>query len=271
MTEHLIADRVRIVIEGSVAHVILSRPDKHNGMDMEMLQAVNTAAGKLKANRDVRAVILRGDGPSFCAGLDFKTVMGKPAKAALAYSQLWWPTRNDFQSWSMAWREVGVPVIAAIHGNCFGAGIQLALGADIRFATSDAKISIMESKWGLVPDMGGVALMRDVLRQDDAKELTFTGRIISGDEAEALGLVTHVADDPVAAAQALAEEIAVRSPDATAAAKHLLHEGWHGSDDAALSAERRWQRRVMGGKNQRLAVKANMSKQAPTFAARRLK
>ncbi len=272
MTDQMISERVRIVVEARVAHVILSRPDKHNGMDMPMLQAVITAANTLKRNRDIRAVILRGEGPSFCAGLDFKTVMSKPTKAALAYSQLWWPTRNDFQSWSMAWRELGVPVIAAIHGNCFGAGIQLALGADIRIATADAKISIMESKWGLVPDMGGVALMRDVLRQDDAKELTFTGRIISGEVAEALGLVTHTAEDPVAAALELATEIATRSPDATAAAKHLLHEGWHGSDDAALSAERRWQRRVMGGKNQRLAVKNNMSKDGGAeFSARRLK
>ena len=143
MSENSTTARVRIEKVGTIAHVILSRPEKHNGMDMVMLKAVITAAKKLAGDKEIRAVILRGDGPSFCAGLDFKTVMGQPAKAALAYTQLWWPMRNDFQSWSMAWREVGVPVIAAIHGNCFGAGIQLAMGADIRVTTPDAKISIM--------------------------------------------------------------------------------------------------------------------------------
>jgi enoyl-CoA hydratase/carnithine racemase len=271
MTATLPADRVRIEMHDQVAHVVLTRADKHNGMDITMLNAVNDAARQLAGDTSVRAVILRGEGPSFCAGLDFKTVMGNPTRAALAYTQLWWPMRNDFQRWSMAWRELGVPVIAAIHGNCFGAGIQLAMGADIRISTADAKISIMEAKWGLVPDMGGVALMRDLLPMDVAKELTFTGRIISGDEAAALGLVTHVDADPVARATALASEIAVRSPDSVAAAKYLLQEGWHGSDAEALSAERRWQRRVMGGANQRIAVKSNMEKTALPYKPRKLK
>ena len=272
MTDELIAERVRIVTEGEIAQVILSRPEKHNGMDLPMLKAVIEAANRLRDMRDVRAIVLRGDGPSFCAGLDFKTVMSKPAGAALAYTQLWWPMRNDFQAWSMAWREIGAPVIAAVHGNCFGAGIQLAMGADIRIAAADARISIMESKWGLVPDMGGVALMRDILRQDDAKELTLTGRIISGEEAEVLGLVTHVADDPVEAAMEIAQEVSTRSPDCVAAAKYLLQEGWHGDEASSLAAERRWQRRVMGGKNQRLAVKRNMKPdQEGAFVPRRLK
>ncbi|MDF1781259.1 MAG: crotonase/enoyl-CoA hydratase family protein [Alcanivoracaceae bacterium] len=271
MSENSTTAQVRIEKVGTIAHVILSRPEKHNGMDMVMLKAVITAAKKLAGDKEIRAVILRGDGPSFCAGLDFKTVMGQPAKAALAYTQLWWPMRNDFQSWSMAWREVGVPVIAAIHGNCFGAGIQLAMGADIRVTTPDAKISIMEAKWGLIPDMGGVALMRELVRIDVAKELTMSGRIISGDEAAQLGLVTHVAADPVEKAIALAEEMAVRSPDSVAAAKYLLQEGWHAPEDETLSSERRWQRRVMGGKNQRAAVKGNTKKEAPSFSARSVK
>lgn len=271
MTDSSCADRVRIETRNQVAHVILNRPDKHNGMDITMLNAVIAAAKTLAGDTAIRAVVLRGEGPSFCAGLDFKTVLGKPARAALAYTQLWWPMRNDFQSWSMAWRELGVPVIAAVHGNCFGAGIQLALGADIRVSTPDARISVMEAKWGLVPDMGGVALMRELIPLDVAKELTFTGRIISGEQAAALGLVTHVDADPVARATALAEEIAVRSPDGVAAAKHLLHDGWHGSEAEALAAERRWQRRVMGGANQRIAVKANLGKDAQPFGARRIR
>ena len=264
-------DRVRIHISAQVAEVTLTRADKHNGMDLEMLKAVNKAATSLAGDRAIRAVVLSGEGPSFCAGLDFKNVMGKPARAALAYTQLWWPTRNDFQTWSMAWRKVPVPVVAAIHGNCFGAGLQLALGADIRVTAPDAKISVMESKWGLVPDMGGIALMRDLLRLDVAKELTFTGRVITGEEAAALGLVTHVSDQPREKALALAAEIATRSPDATAAAKHLLHQGWHGDEEETLAAERRWQRRVLGKKNQRAAARGNNAGTPAEFAPRSLR
>lgn len=272
MKENTLHERVRIELQDAVAQVVLTRPDKHNGMDMPMLKAVVEAARLLKAEREVRAVIIRGEGPSFCAGLDFKTVMGQPARAALAYTQLWWPKRNDFQRWSMAWRELGVPVIAAIHGNCFGAGIQLAMGADLRIATPDARLSVMETKWGLVPDMGGATLMRELLPIDVAKELTLTGRVISGEDALVLGLVTHLADDPVAKARSLVEEMLVRSPDAVAAAKFLLQDAWHADEDLALAAERRWQRRVLGGRNQRVAVKRNMQKdegQEASFFPRR--
>lgn len=251
--------RVRIEREGSVAQVVLNRPEKHNGMDIAMLNAVIAAAKSLKDDKSVRAVVLQGEGPSFCAGLDFKTVMGNPTRAALAYTQLWWPMRNDFQTWSIAWRELGVPVIAAVHGNCFGAGLQLALGADIRVSTADAKWSVMEARWGLVPDMGGPTLMRELLPIDVAKELTLTGRIVSGEQAHQLGLITHLDDNPVQRALALAEEISERSPDGVAAAKFLLQDAWHGDAGGALTAERRWQRRVLGGRNQRVAMKRNMS------------
>ena len=116
------AERVKIVVDGPVAIVTLNRPDRHNGMDFPMLEAVINAQARVRKMRDIRAVILHGDGPSFCAGLDFKTALGQPAKAGLMYTQLWWPFQNDFQRWSMGWRKVGVPVIACIHGNCFGAG-----------------------------------------------------------------------------------------------------------------------------------------------------
>lgn len=251
------ADRVETELRDGIAHVRLARPDKHNGMDFEMLQAVIDACHSLRRDRSIRVAILYGEGPSFCAGLDFKTVLSKPGKAALGYAKLWKPTRNAFQTWSMAWRELPMPVIAAIHGSCFGAGIQLALGADIRIATPDARLSVMESKWGLVPDMGGAALLRELLPIDVVKELSFTGRVLSGSEAQALGLVTHVDTDPLAAALKLAQEISTRSPDAVAAAKFLMQEAWHADEAEALGAERRWQRRVMGGANQRIAVKNN--------------
>jgi len=263
-------DRVRVAMQGNVARVTLSRPDKHNGMDMAMLEAVRAAARRLKTDRRVRAVVLHGEGPSFCAGLDVKAMFGSTRAAVTGFAALWSPVRNRFQDWSMAWRDVPAPVIAVIHGNCFGAGIQLALGADLRIATPDAKISIMESKWGLVPDMGGAALLRELLPLDVAKELTFTGRVLSGTDAHALGLVTHVSSQPMELARALAAEIGVRSPDAVAAAKLLLQTAWSGSERGALAAERRWQRRLLGSKNQRIAVKRNLEKSDVPYLARRL-
>ena len=167
-------NRVRVEMHGTVARVTLTRADKHNGMDMAMLEAVRAAARRLKKDRRVRAVVLHGDGPSFCAGLDVKSVFGSKRAAAKGFAALWSPVRNRFQDWSMAWREVPVPVIACVHGNCFGAGIQLALGADIRIATPDAKISVMESKWGLIPDMGGAALLRELVPLDVAKDHSFS-------------------------------------------------------------------------------------------------
>jgi len=262
---------VLIEIEDAVASVRLNRPKAHNGMDFDMLDAVLAAARSLRNKRELRAVIISGEGPSFCAGLDFKTVLGKPAQAALGYAQLWLPYANKFQRWSLAWRELGVPVIAAVHGNCFGAGIQLALGADIRIATPDARISIMESKWGLIPDMGGAVLLRELLAIDVAKELTFSGRIVSGADAKALGLVTHVADDPLAKARELAAEFATRSPDALAAGKFLLQEAWHASAADAAAAERRWQRVLMGKQNQRISVERNMKQSTRPFAPRKLR
>lgn len=251
-------ERVITELSEGVARVRLARPDKHNGMDFEMLAAVLEACRSLKSDRSIRAAILYGEGPSFCAGLDFKTVLSKPVRAAAGYAKLWKPTRNDFQAWSMGWRELPFPVIAAIHGNCFGAGIQLALGADIRIAAPDAKLSVMESKWGLIPDMGGAALLRELLPIDVAKELCFTGRVLSGKDAQVLGLVTHLDADPLAAAEKLAAEIATRSPDAIAAGKFLLQDAWHDTESSALGFERQWQRRLMARANQRIAVKNNM-------------
>jgi enoyl-CoA hydratase/carnithine racemase len=149
-----------------------------------------------------------------------------------------------------------------VHGNCFGAGIQLALGADIRICTPDAKLSVMESKYGLVPDMGGAALLREVVPIDVAKELCFTGRVVNGIDAHRLGLVTHLDAEPLAAAEKLAAEIATRSPDAIAAGKFLLQQAWHDDESAALSFERHWQRRLMGRANQRIAVNNNLSRDA---------
>jgi enoyl-CoA hydratase/carnithine racemase len=264
-------DRVRITIEGSRAHVALTRADKHNGVDVPMLRAVVAAQATLRKRRDLRVVILHGEGPSFCAGLDFKSVLDRPLQAALMYTQLWSPGRNVFQAWSMGWRDLGAAVIAVVHGSCFGAGIQLALGADVRIADPGARLSLMEARWGLVPDMGGPTLLRELVPLDVAKELAMTGRVVSADEAKALGLVTHVTEDPMARARRLADEIESRSPDAVAAGKFLLQEAWGAGVRGALAAERRWQRRLIGTRNQRTAMDRSLKKsEKPAFGPRRI-
>jgi enoyl-CoA hydratase/carnithine racemase len=256
------SERVRLEFDGGTATLSLNRPDKHNGVDELMLKGVLRAQKQLKRRRDLRAIIVRGEGPSFCAGIDAKAFMGSPWRAALSLGSLWAPWRNVFQTWSIGFRELGVPVIAVIHGNCFGAGIQLALGADIRIARPDARVSIMEARLGLVPDMGGPTLLRELVPLDVAKELTMTGRILSGSEAHALGLVTHVSDDPGAHAAALVAELSTRSPDAVAASKFLLQRAWGASEHTSLAHERVYQRRVIGRPNQQRALRESQSQRA---------
>lgn len=261
--------RVTVEIENQVAIVRLNRPDKHNGMDIPMIQALIATAKQLKKNRDIRAVILTGEGPSFCAGIDVKSMFGGGAMSAmLAFLPLLKPVANKYQNVCLIWRTLSVPVIAAIHGNCFGAGIQLALGADIRFATPDAKLAVMEAKWGLIPDMAGMLLLREVLSRDVAFELTATGRILAADEAKALGLITRIEADPLAAAKTFAAQIATRSPDASAAAKRLFREVWSASEHRVLAGERRWQLRMLLGKNQRIASARNMGKPDAAYLPR---
>ncbi len=253
--------RITVSIEGLVAHVRLNRPEKHNAIDLQTIAELIAAAKTLKRRRDIRAVIVSGEGPSFCAGIDVKSMLtGGPLKMALAFLPLFKPAANKYQNVSLIWRTLPVPVIAALHGNCFGAGIQIALGADIRLASPDTRVSVMEAKWGLIPDMGGMVLLRELLPRDVAFELTTTARVLSAEQALSLGLITRVEPDPLAAAKALAAEIANRSPDATAAAKHLFREAWDASDYGALAAERRWQRRIIGRKNQRIASARNTGK-----------
>ncbi len=261
--------RVTVSIENHIAIVRLNRPDKHNGVDQPMLKALHAAALQVQRDRSIRAVILLGEGPSFCAGIDVKSMFaGGPLKMALNFVPLLKPWSNHYQNFALDWRKLSVPVIAVIHGSCYGAGIQLALAADIRIATADAKLSVMEAKWGLIPDMAGMLLLRDHLPRDVAFELTATGRVVSGIEALKLGLVSHVEADPLAAAQALAAEIATRSPDASAAAKQLFRQAWGASEWGVLAAERRWQLRMLLGKNQRVAVARNTGKPDAAYLPR---
>jgi enoyl-CoA hydratase/carnithine racemase len=231
-----------------------------------MFEGLVAAAAQLADDTSVRAVVLHGEGKSFCSGLDVASFMAGQGGTGVLLEREGDRVANFAQRVTYDWSLVPAPVIAAIHGNCFGGGLQIALGADIRIAAPDAKLSIMEIKWGLVPDMGITQTLPRLIGVDVAKELTFTGRIVSGSDASALGLVTRTDADPLAAALALAEEIAQKSPDAVRAAKRLYDETWE-SDDAAqaLNRESELQVGLIGKPNQIAAVVAGMSGEKPVF------
>ena len=254
--------RVTIEVSDHVALVTLNRPEKHNALDGAMFEGIVEAAEQVAQMPEVRAVVLHGAGPSFCSGLDVSafgsldTILDRPEGQRA----------NVAQRTCTGWIDVPAPVIAAVHGNCFGGGLQIALGADVRFAAPDARLSVMESKWGLVPDMGITSTLPRLVRIDVAKELTYTGRVLSGTEAAELGVVTHVADDPLAAAQELAAEIAGRSPDAMRAAKRLYDTSWHGPVEAGLLLETELQVGLIGSPNQIEAVRSGLAKEPANFA-----
>ena len=262
------AERVTISIDRGVADVRLNRPEKLNALDHAMFQALAETGKALAREPAVRAVVLSGEGRAFSAGLDFSgfTAMagdGAPGSSLLDRSDN--SPANFAQRPAWVWTEVPVPVIAAVHGVAFGGGLQIALAADIRIAAPDARLSVMEIKWGLIPDMTGTQTLRRLVRLDVAKELTFTGRIVSGEEAAALGLVTRVAADPRAAALQMAREIAEKSPDAIRAGKHLLDQSVQLSVADGLRLEERLQVGLIGSANQIEAVQANVQKRAPEF------
>ena len=258
------APRVSVRVADGVAEVVLARPDKHNALDLEMFRAIRAAQLEVAATPGVRAVVLRGAGPSFCSGLD----LGAAAAGELDFAALTGSREgpaNLAQSTSYGWRETPVPVIAAIHGACFGGGLQIALGTDVRIAAPDARLSVMEVKLGLVPDMALTAALPRLVREDVARELTYTARIVDGAEAAELGLVTRVDADPAGAAAALAAEIAARSPDAVRASKRLLNDAWTAPPEQGLRLETELMERLMGTPNQAEAIRAAIAGDAPNF------
>jgi len=248
-------ERLSLEDDGSgTVSVILARPDRHNAVDMKMLREMPDMQRHVRANRHIRGIVLRGEGPSFCSGLDFKAVTSSKANLIRAALELYSPRRNLFQRWSMGWRDVPVPVIAALHGHCYGAGLQLALGADIRLAAPDTKLSFMEARFGLVPDMGGPTLLRELMPIDRAKELVFSGRVLDAAEALELGLITGIHPDPAKAAATQLASWSARSPDALAAGKFMLQEAWSASEGGSIAArngeagsDSAYQHRAIGG------------------------
>ena len=260
-------DRVSVSILEGIADVRLVRADKMNALDIPMFEALVAATERLAGEKGLRAVVLSGEGPAFCAGLDMgrfaamKDGGGQERDLAMRTHGL----ANFPQAAVWGWRQLPVPVIAAVHGVALGGGFQLALGADIRILAADARMSIMEIKWGLVPDMAGTPILAGLVRDEILRELTYTGRIFSAREALGYGLATKVCDDPRAAAFELAREIAGRSPDAIRAAKRLLN-NLSVDPAAALLAESIEQMKLMGSPNQLEAVRANIERRPPRFA-----
>ncbi len=266
-------DRVRLTIEDGVADVRMVRAEKMNAIDPAMFLALAETGEKLKASSEIRAVVLSGEGRAFCAGLDMAsmqqlaapdndsrdTVLDDAAQRTEAGA-------NYAQQACYVWREVPVPVIAAVHGVAFGGGFQLALGADIRIVAPDVRMAIMEIKWGLIPDMSGMVLLPGLVRDDVARELTWTGRILNGEEAVKLGIATRVATDPHAEALALGREIANKSPEAIRAGKRLLNLTQTAAPaEEIFLAESLEQRALIGTPNQTEAVVANFEKRQPAF------
>jgi enoyl-CoA hydratase/carnithine racemase len=257
--------RVTLELDGHVGIVTLSRAAKHNALDPEMFDAIAAVLARLEHEPGLRCVVLGGDGPSFCSGLDLAAMVACGGLEALS-QPLSEPPPNRFQRAAVGWLDLAVPVIAAIHGNCLGGGFQIALAADIRIAAPDARLSVMETRWGLIPDMGITRSLPRLVGIDVAKELTYTARVLSGEEAAQHGLVTHVAAEPFAAALALAEEISERSPDAVRRAKQLFDLGWTGTSQETLALEARLQSELIGTPNQLAAVTAGATQEPARFA-----
>ena len=256
-------------VEGGVAQVRLNRPDKLNALTLDTLEDLVATARELTSNRTLRGVVIAGEGDSFCAGLDFATVLKNPPRVARSFVPNPLRGTNLFQEACWAWRRVPVPVVAAVHGHCYGGGLQIALAADLRMTTADAQWSVLEAKWGLVPDMSGIQALSQQVRMDVAKRLTMTGEVVSGERAVDLGLASELHADPVAAATAFVEQVATRSPDAVAATKRLFGRTWSSSDRRTFARERIEQAKLLATKNTTIAREAAMKRAVPVFDPRR--
>lgn len=262
------SEPVTVDIEDRIARVTLNRPEKHNALDRALFEAIVDAGERLAFDRSLRAVVLAGAGENFCAGIDV-SVFGSTDAPVFNPRDLQPRPGSDanfFQQAALVWRRMPLPVIAAVHGAAFGAGLQIAMGADLRLATAGSRWSVMEVKWGIVPDMGLTVTAGGLVRPDLLKRLAFTAAIIDGNEARRQGFVTEVHDDPLSAALALAGELSDRSPDAVRGVKSLLNEVSRDRDAAMLRREAALQAALLGGANQLEAVAANLQGRRPGFA-----
>ncbi|HTR91696.1 MAG TPA: crotonase/enoyl-CoA hydratase family protein [Trebonia sp.] len=269
-TTAVAGERVTVSLDGGVADVRLNRPEKRNAIDPAMFAALVATGERLKTEPGLRAVVLSGEGPDFCAGLDFGSFQamrdGERLSATAELPPSGGPARAAGQRAAYVWAEIPVPVIAAVRGNALGGGLQISLGADIRIVAPDARLSVFEVAWGLIPDMTGTQLLPELVGRDVAKDLTYTARIVSGEEAVRIGLATRTDPDPLAAALAMAREIAGRSPHAIRAAKRLLDLAGRTDLVSGFAAEQVEIRALIGSPNQVEAVTARFEKRDPDFS-----
>lgn len=258
-------DRVLTRRDGAVAHVTLNRPEKRNGLDLAMFEAIVDAGKALKADPSVRAVVLSGEGPAFCAGLDFQAFMSSPDVGQRLLERPDDSPANLAQRVAWIWQEVPVPVFAALHGFVFGGGLQIALGADVRYVHPETQLSVMEIRWGLIPDMSITKTLPGLVRPDVARELTFTGRRVSGEEAVRIGLATRLSDDPVKEALEAAHQVAAQSPHAVRNGKRLWQQAPSLPVSEAFALETALQLELLGSPNQMEAVAAGFAKRPPSF------
>lgn len=254
--------------DAAVATIRLNRPEKMNAITLEMFDALPAAANALAGIPTLRAAILSGAGEHFCSGLDTSVFRQFAASLDDMRKRLMTPLPGQKANWfqypAMALQALPVPVIAAISGNCFGGGLQFALAADFRIAAPDARFSVMEAKWGLIPDMGLTQSLPKLLRADQAKDLIMTARILEAPEALALGLITRIEKDPEAAAADYARFLSQRSPDVIRTAKALVDQTWTAAENG-LALEAELQNQILGQPNQIEAVMANMQERAPNY------
>jgi enoyl-CoA hydratase/carnithine racemase len=249
------SEPVQLKINNGIAQVTLNRPDKHNALDMAMFVAVRDTIKQIQKNQKVRVVIVSGAGESFCSGIDVKWLMHDKA-GAIKLLWKWWPRQaNLAQFVTVGWRRLSIPVIMVLHGKCWGGGMQIALGGDFRIVSPETTLAIMEAKWGLIPDMGGTPALKENLALDQALRLAMTAEPIDAQQALELNLITQVADEPMAEALKLAEQLVNRSPDTNQTIKKLYHKIWSSRDGKILAQETINQWRVLLGKNRKIAVK----------------
>lgn len=258
------SERVTVRIDGHIADVRCNRPERHNALDAEQFRAVYAAGAALASRQDVRVVVLSGEGPSFCSGIDFRSFQQPGRSIHQAFEVDGGGPANFAQRTAHVWRTLPMPVLAALHGVAYGGGLQIALAADLRIVSPTARLSLMEIEYGLIPDMAITQTLPPLVGLETAKDLAYTGRIVDGHEAVRLGLAGRTAEDPRAAALALARDIAARSPDAIRGIKALFDASWP-HDPAGLEREARLQQEILARPNQREAVTAKFENRPPRF------
>lgn len=270
----MINNRIELNVENHIAHVTLSRADKMNALDNEMFEAIPMVGEEIRNNASIRVVVISGDGGNFCAGLDksnFASILEKKGvsldenEPAMVLAERTNGIANALQHVVWMWRDLPMPVIAAVEGFCLGGGLQIALGADFRYATPASKFSILEMRWGIVPDMGSTQIMRHMIRDDVIRELTYTAKIFGAEQAKEWGFITEIVDGPLAHAMSTAEQIAYKNPDAIRAAKKIIDTSYYQTAAQGLLMESVEQDKIMGTPNQVEAVMAELQKRKPDF------